>query len=60
MEEIKQRNYKVSVDEQNVVLPISECFCGYKYKLKDFNEFKEEIEKYGYNEYLKEMLLKII
>ena len=55
MEEIKQRNYKVSVDEQNVVLPISECFCGYKYKLKDFNEFKEEIEKYGYNEYLKEI-----
>ena len=55
MEEIKQRNYKVSVDEQNVVLPISECFCGYKYKLKDFNEFKEEIEKCGYNEYLNEI-----
>ena len=55
MEEIKQRNDKVTVDEQNVVLPMSECFCGYKYKLKDFNEFKEEIEKYGYNEYLKEI-----
>ena len=55
MEEIKQRNYKVSVDEQNVVLPMSECFCGYKYKLKDFNKFKEEIEKCGYNEYLKEI-----
>ena len=55
MEEIKQRNYKVSVDEQNVVLPISECFCGHKYKLKDFNEFKEEIEKCGYNEYLNEI-----
>ena len=52
MEEIKQRNDKVTVDEQNVVLPMSECFCGYKYKLKDFNEFKEEIEKCGYNEYL--------
>ena len=55
MEEIKQRNYKVSADEQNVVLPMSECFCGYKYKLKDFNEFKEEIEKCGYNEYLNEI-----
>ena len=52
MEEIKQRNDQVSVDEQNVVLPMSECFCGYKYKLKDFNKFKEEIEKCGYNEYL--------
>ena len=52
MEEIKQRNEEVSVDEQNVVLPMSECFCGYKYKLKDFNKFKEEIEKCGYNEYL--------
>ena len=55
MEEIKQRNDKVTVDEQNVVLPMSECFCGYKYKLKDFNEFKEEIEKCGYNEYLNEI-----
>ena len=52
MEEIKQRNEEVTVDEQNVVLPMSECFCGYKYKLKDFNKFKEEIEKCGYNEYL--------
>ena len=52
MEEIKQRNDLVMVDEQNVVLPMSECFCGYKYKLKDFNKFKEEIEKCGYNEYL--------
>ena len=55
MEEIKQRNYLVTVDEQNVVLPMSECFCGYKYKLKDFNKFKEEIEKCGYNEYLNEI-----
>lgn len=55
MEEIKQRNGKVTVDEQNVVLPMSECFCGYKYKLKDFNKFKEEIEKCGYNEYLNEI-----
>ena len=55
MEEINQRNGKVTVDEQNVVLPMSECFCGYKYKLKDFNKFKEEIEKCGYNEYLNEI-----
>ena len=43
------------IDEQNVVLPMSECFCGYKYKLKDFNKFKEEIEKCGYNGYLNEI-----
>ena len=59
MEEIKQRNDKVTVDEQNVVLPMSECFCGYKYKLKDFNKFKEEIEKCGYNEYLNEIEIAI-
>ena len=59
MEEINQRNGKVTVDEQNVVLPMSECFCGYKYKLKDFNKFKEEIEKCGYNEYLNEIEIAI-
>ena len=55
MEEIKQRNDQVSVDEQNVVLPMSECFCGYKYNLKDFKKFKDEVEKCGYNEYLNEI-----
>ena len=55
MEEINQRNETVTADEQNVVLPMSECFCGYEYNLKDFKKFKDEVEKCGYNEYLNEI-----
>ena len=59
MEEINQRNGKVTVDEKNVVLPMSECFCGYEYNLKDFKKFKDEVEKCGYNEYLNEIEIAI-
>ena len=31
---------------------MSECYCGYQYKLKDFNEFKRAIEKLNKKDYL--------
>ena len=49
---IEEKNDKRLINNENLILPMSECYCGYQYKLKDFNEFKREIEKLNKKDYL--------
>ena len=48
---IKEKNEEVLFNDEKVILPMSECFCGYQYKLKDFNELKISLEKINKKDY---------
>ena len=52
MKEIEKKNDYVINNGLKVIMPFSECFCGYQYKLKDFNNWKNELEHYNNKEYL--------
>ena len=52
MKEIEQRNEYVNDHGLRVIIPMSECFCGYQYKLQDFNNLKNELEHYNNKEYI--------
>ena len=52
MKEIEQRNEYVNDHGLKVIIPMSECFCGYQYKLQDFNNLKNELEHYNNKEYI--------
>ena len=45
IESIKKKNNEVLYDDEKVILPMHECYCGYSYKLKDFNELKKLLER---------------
>ena len=52
MQEIDKKNECVNDNNLRVVFPMSECFCGYQYKLEDFNNLKTELEKFNNKKHL--------
>ena len=52
MKEIEKKNDLVNNNGLKVYYPMSGCFCGFQYKLNDFNDLKKELEKYNNKDYL--------
>ena len=50
--EIDDKNDKVLDHDEEVIIPMSKCFCGHKYKLKEFEELKKEIVKFDQGNYI--------
>ena len=50
---IEEKNETVIFKNEEVILPMCQCYCGYCYKLKDFNKLKKIIEKINKEDYLK-------
>jgi hypothetical protein len=50
--EIDYKNDKVLYHDEVVIFPMSKCFCGHKYKLKEFEELKKEIVKFDQGNYI--------
>ena len=50
--EIDYKNDKVLYHDAEVIIPMSKCFCGHKYKLKEFEELKKEIVKFDQGNYI--------
>ena len=50
--EIDAKNDKVLYHDEVVIFPMSKCFCGHKYKLKEFEELKKEIVKFDQGNYI--------
>ena len=49
---ISEKNDYVLYNNEKVIRPMSECFCGYGYKLKVFNELKKLAEKINRKDFL--------
>jgi hypothetical protein len=45
-------NDKFLDNDVEVIIPMSKCFCGHKYKLKEFEELKKEMEKFDQRNYI--------
>ena len=45
IESIKGKNEEVLYNDEKVILPMHECYCGYSYNIKDFNELKKLLER---------------
>ena len=50
--EIDYKNDKFLYHDEIVIIPMSKCFCGHKYKLKEFEELKKEIVKFDQGNYI--------
>ena len=59
MKEIDKANDKYEYKNEIMITPMSHCFCGFSYKLNEFNIFNKEIERFnnkGYKSIIEEAI----
>ena len=52
MDKLDDKNDNNIYGEKVRIIPVSECFCGFKYNLNDFNNLKKELEKFNNKVYI--------